>query len=106
MLLEMAGHHVYLAHDGPEALDAANTCEPQLVFLDIGLPKLDGYEVAIRLAARRPAIMLVAMTGYGQSTDRERAHQSGFAHHLVKPADFERIEQILQEAAHRANLLP
>ncbi|HEY8509521.1 MAG TPA: response regulator, partial [Steroidobacteraceae bacterium] len=71
--------------------------EPQVVFLDIGLPKLNGYEVARRLrehpAHRRTT--LVAMTGYGQSSDREQAQAAGFDHHLVKPAYYASVEPIL-----------
>jgi signal transduction histidine kinase/ActR/RegA family two-component response regulator len=97
MLLEASGHKVEVAHDGFEALSAADDLEPQVVFLDIGLPKLNGYEVARRLRehpAHRRAT-LVAMTGYGQSSDRELAQAAGFDHHLVKPAYYASVEPIL-----------
>ena len=70
---------------------------PDVVLLDIGLPKLDGYEVAKRLR-QQPAlqsVVLVAMTGYGQESDRRRSQEAGFDHHLVKPGDFGKVLQIL-----------
>ncbi|MFT3776036.1 MAG: PAS domain S-box protein [Minicystis sp.] len=86
-LVRSQGHEVRVVHDGLAALAAAEERLPDLVFLDIGLPGLDGYEVARRLraAAPRPP-KLVALTGYGQEADRRRAEQAGFAYHLVKPA--------------------
>jgi len=84
--VQRLGHTPLVAHSGPEALTAARQLEPDLVLLDIGLPGLDGYEVARRLRAdgitRAP---LVAITGYGQSADRARSLEAGFSHHLVKP---------------------
>jgi signal transduction histidine kinase/ActR/RegA family two-component response regulator len=97
MLLEAAGHEVQLAHDGEAALTLADAQAPHVIFLDIGLPKIDGYEIARRLrenSAHRAA-RLVAMTGYGQRADRERAQAAGFDHYLVKPAAFSSIESIL-----------
>lgn len=97
MLLEAAGHQVRLAHHGEAGIDIAHEHRPQAVFLDIGLPRLDGYEVARRLRedVLNRSTCLVAMTGYGQSIDRERARTAGFDHHLVKPADFSRVQAIL-----------
>ena len=97
-LLEVSGHLAWMAHDGVTALDAARQYRPQVVLLDIGLPKLDGYEVARRLR-EDPAtkdVVIVAMTGYGQAADRERARDAGFDHHLVKPVDFAKVEQVLR----------
>ncbi|APR74880.1 Chemotaxis protein methyltransferase CheR [Minicystis rosea] len=86
-LVRGEGHDVRLAHDGPTALVAAGEQRPEIVFLDIGLPGMDGYEVARRLRAAGPrAAKLVALTGYGQEADRKRAAEAGFAQHLVKPA--------------------
>jgi CheY-like chemotaxis protein len=98
MLLEVSGHLAWMAHDGAAALDAAREYRPQVVFLDIGLPKIDGYEVAKRLRDD-PAIrdiVIVAMTGYGQAADRERARAVGFDHHLVKPVDYANVERVLK----------
>jgi CheY-like chemotaxis protein len=97
LLLRDAGHDVRMAHDGPTALEAARNYRPDVVLLDIGLPELDGYEVAKRMR-QQPVlqnVVLVAMTGYGQESDRERAQEAGFDHHLVKPARFEQIQKIL-----------
>ena len=93
----MSGHEVRLAYDGPSALDVAINYRPDVLLLDIGLPGLDGYEVAqrIRQQAALKGIMLVALTGYGQESDRQRSQNAGFDHHLVKPADFDKIENLL-----------
>jgi PAS domain S-box-containing protein len=101
MLLSAAGHTVALAHDGLAALGAAESQHPDLVFLDIGLPRLNGYEVARKLRAdpANRGAMIVAMTGYGQPEDLRRSNQAGFDHHLVKPADPFRIEELLRERA-------
>jgi len=87
MLLEMWGHEVAFAYDGPSALETAERWQPQAVFLDIGLPGMDGYEVAARLRALPQArdAVLIAITGYGQEDDRLRSRQAGIDHHLVKP---------------------
>jgi two-component system, OmpR family, response regulator len=89
LLLQLDGHEVRLAHEGEQALEVAKTFEPQLVLLDIGLPGLDGYEVARRLRAtpHGASTRLVALTGYGQAGDREKSTAAGFDEHLVKPMD-------------------
>ena len=95
--MQESGHHVWVAHTGPSALTAAIEHRPDVMLLDIGLPGIDGYEVAQRMR-RHPKlqeIVLVAMTGYGQETDRQRSQAAGFDHHLIKPADFEKVRQIL-----------
>jgi CheY-like chemotaxis protein len=105
LLLEAAGHHVQLAHDGTAALESASEHLPKVIFLDIGLPVLDGYEVARRLRqapAHREAT-LVAMTGYGQYADREQARAAGFDHHFVKPVHFASVAPILAAVAVRAS---
>ena len=88
-LLELAGHRVRVAADGAAGLDALLASPPEVALVDIGLPKLDGYEIARRvrgeLSRRRP--FLVAVTGYGAPEDRERALEAGFDEHLVKPVD-------------------
>jgi PAS domain S-box-containing protein len=101
MLLEASGHIVSVAHGGVAALSLAEKIRPQVAFLDIGLPELDGYEVAkrLRLAPGLAHIMLVALTGYGRPRDLLRSRAAGFDHHVVKPADFGRLKTILSEAA-------
>ena len=99
LLLDMSGHQCRMAHDGPGGLEAALAWQPDAVLLDIGLPGLNGYEVA-RLIRQQPLlknVMLVALTGYGLEADRQRSREAGFDHHLVKPADFDEIEKILAE---------
>ena len=96
-LLELSGHSVRTAFDGPTGLKAALDHPPDVMLLDIGLPGLTGIEVAVRVR-RDPAlgsVVLVAMTGYGQESDRLRSRDAGFDHHLTKPADFAELEKIL-----------
>jgi PAS domain S-box-containing protein len=98
MLLSLAGQDVQTAADGAAALAAAAGWKPDLVFLDIGMPGMNGYEVAQRLrqdsVGRTP--LLVAVTGWGQEDDRRRAHEAGFDHHLVKPIDFGELDRLLR----------
>jgi CheY-like chemotaxis protein len=88
---------VRTAHTGTTALAAAIDYNPNVVLLDIGLPELDGFQVAqlIRQQLAHKNTVLVAMTGYGQEADRQRSQEAGFDHHLVKPADFKNVRQIL-----------
>jgi PAS domain S-box-containing protein len=97
LLLTVSGHQVRMAHTGPTALEAALDYRPNVVLLDIGLPKMDGYEVAKRIRQQPflQNVVLVAMTGYGQDTDRQRSQEVGFNAHLLKPADFGKVQQIL-----------
>jgi PAS domain S-box-containing protein len=97
-LLELLGHEVAVAHDGPAALVTASTVRPELVLLDLGLPGMDGYAVAARLkdAGHRPTA-LVALTGYGQAEHHQRSTDAGFDHHLVKPVDFALLGRITAE---------
>ncbi len=91
-VLTSHGHDVRVANDGPQALIAAPTFEPDVAILDIGLPVMDGYELAGRLIAilpRRP--FLIALTGYGQEQDRALAREAGFDEHMVKPVDPQRL---------------
>jgi signal transduction histidine kinase len=99
MLLKVEGHEVRTASDGPAALDVAATFRPEVVFLDLGLPRMDGYEVARRLRAQPNAagVLLVALTGYGQEEDRRRSEEAGFDAHLIKPADPEAVQQLLAQ---------
>ncbi|MGH8328531.1 MAG: hybrid sensor histidine kinase/response regulator, partial [Steroidobacteraceae bacterium] len=99
LLLGMDGHEVRTAGDGLEALEVAEEFHPQVALLDIGMPKLDGYETARRLRTRPWAAgtLLFALTGWGLEEDRERARQAGFDRHLVKPVDPEALTQLLSQ---------
>lgn len=96
VLLEL-GHDVLTVHDGPSTLTAAQEFCPNVVLLDIGLPGMDGFEVAKQMREEPifRGLVLVAMTGYGQESDRQRSKDAGFDHHLVKPPDFNKLKQIL-----------
>jgi CheY-like chemotaxis protein len=98
LVLTADGHEVRTAYDGETALRIAEAFRPELIILDIGLPGMDGYEVARRVRAHpdlRGAV-LVALTGYGQPADRNRARAAGFDHHFIKPADFASLQKLLQ----------
>jgi signal transduction histidine kinase len=108
-LLRLRSHHVQLAHDGPSALEAAAKLRPDAVLLDLGLPRIDGYEVARRLrsANRGRKLMLIAVSGYGSEANRQQAHEVGFDHYFVKPLDVEQLLAKLAEAgAGQASCLP
>jgi signal transduction histidine kinase len=97
MLLRMEGHDVRVAHDGSAALAAVEADPPDLMFLDIGMPVMNGYDVAQRLR-QWPGLehlLLVAMTGWGQEEDRRRSQEAGFDHHLVKPVEPDALHQLL-----------
>jgi PAS domain S-box-containing protein len=97
MLLELSGHETHTAHDGVAGLEAAERLAPDLVLLDIGLPGLNGYEVCrrIRQANWGQAMIVVALTGWGQEEDRSRSREAGFTAHLVKPVDLTAITRLL-----------
>ena len=99
-LLRLSAHEVRVAHDGLAALAAAREMNPNVVLLDIGLPKLDGFEVARSLRARAdgPRPLLVAITGFGQAEDRARTAAAGFDHHLTKPVDPKLLQTLMQTA--------
>jgi CheY-like chemotaxis protein len=94
------GHLTEVAFDGPSALDAADRFVPDVVLLDLGLPVMDGFEVAQRLKAVAYAPALVAITGYGQDVDQQRTRSAGFDAHLVKPIDLDRLEAWLRSRRH------
>ena len=104
MLLQVSGHEVRMAHEGLSALQAALAWRPDVMLLDIGLPGLSGYDVAkrIRLEDRLKSVVLIAVTGYGQEADRQLSLQAGFNHHMVKPANFAMLENILGTVAAKA----
>jgi signal transduction histidine kinase/DNA-binding response OmpR family regulator len=96
-LLELGGHEVHDTPDGRSGLDAAAEVRPDVALIDIGLPGMDGYELARHLRERDPRVHLVAVTGYGQPEDRRRALGAGFSAHLVKPVAPEELERVLAE---------
>jgi signal transduction histidine kinase len=96
-VLASFGHQVQVAHSGPDALAGLAAFQPDAALLDIGLPVMDGYELAQRVRARLPAVKLVALTGYGQANDRERSRAAGFDAHLVKPVSIANVTQTLDE---------
>jgi CheY-like chemotaxis protein len=99
MLLNMMGYDVRTAHDGLEAVGAATTFEPSVILLDIGLPKLSGYEVARQIRQQQqPQPLLIALTGWGQEEDRRRSKAAGFDHHMTKPVDFNALKKLLSDS--------
>jgi CheY-like chemotaxis protein len=99
VLLEVMGHQVRRVHDGAAALDMVATFDPQLVLLDIGMPKLNGYEtcMAIRERDGGAARTLVAVTGWGQPQDLKSSSDAGFDHHLVKPVDIDTLVRLIAD---------
>jgi CheY-like chemotaxis protein len=108
LLLDLWGHEVRAAHDGPAALEVAQAFRPDVVLLDLGLPKVDGYEVARRLRALPglSAVNLIAVTGLTGERDRRRADEAGFACFLVKPVDPPTLGSLLQDLAERLQAQP
>jgi PAS domain S-box-containing protein len=103
MLQELLGHQTRLAHTGPDAIVIAQEFLPDVILLDIGLPGMDGYEVAKELRGM-PSLahsLLIALTGYGSEEDRQRSREAGFDAHLAKPADQERLQLLIREHARR-----
>jgi signal transduction histidine kinase len=96
-LLQLSGHEVYTAANGAVALQSAEQNQPEVALLDIGMPKLDGYEVARRIRAQPwgQRITLIALTGWGQDSDRRRSQEAGFDSHLVKPLDLDKLSELL-----------
>jgi len=106
MLQELIGHQTRLAHTGPDAIEIAREFLPDVILLDIGLPGMDGYEVAKELRGM-PSLehsLLIALTGYGSEEDRQRSREAGFHAHLAKPADQERLQQLIREHSRRMEL--
>jgi PAS domain S-box-containing protein len=100
VLLRMMGNEVYTAHDGLEAVGAAAAFQPDVALLDIGLPKLNGYEVARRIREQNGGsdMVLIALTGWGQEEDRRRSRAAGFNHHMTKPVEFGALQRLLAES--------
>jgi PAS domain S-box-containing protein len=103
MLVQSFGHETAVARDGPTALALAGSFRPDVVLLDIGMPGMDGYEVARRLRAdaTHQGVTLIAITGWGQDDDRRRTREAGFDHHLTKPPDPEQLRLLLSSAEAR-----
>jgi two-component system CheB/CheR fusion protein len=103
MALGLEGHSIETAHDGPEALTAAAEFEPDAVVLDIGLPEMDGYEVARRLRGnpRFANLLLLAVSGYGRDDDRRRSREAGFDHHLTKPVSVDELNALIVSQARK-----
>lgn len=99
LLLQEMGYRTHVVHDGAAALQAMKTFEPQVALIDIGLPVIDGYEVAqtVRRMPGRESLPLIAVTGYGQPGDRARVLAAGFDEHLVKPLDASRISELIEQ---------
>lgn len=97
LMFKMDGHEVVCAYGAHEAIDRVADFKPSIAFIDIGLPDMDGYELArrLRLLAPRSALRLVALTGYGQAQDQSRSLAAGFEAHLVKPASYEALCKLL-----------
>lgn len=97
MLLEVLGHEVDVVHDGEAAVSLAADRQPEVVLMDIGLPRMNGYEAArrIRSDCQGRSLVIVALTGWGQQEDRRKSADAGIDHHLVKPLDLEKLMQIL-----------
>lgn len=92
--LRAIGHTVWAAEDAALALKQLESCDPEIALLDIGLPVMDGYELAERIHNVRPRTVLIALTAYGRDGDRDRARRAGFAHHIVKPVDLTALSEV------------
>jgi CheY-like chemotaxis protein len=99
MLLKLMGNEVHEAHDGLAAVEAATTFQPDVILLDIGLPKLNGYEACRRIREQPGggAFLIVALTGWGQEEDIRRSNEAGFNQHMVKPVDPASLERLLAD---------
>jgi CheY-like chemotaxis protein len=104
----MQGHHVQAVPDGQTGVALAPTSQPDAVLIDIGLPGVDGYEVArsLRATSAGQHMVLVALTGYGQADDRRRTREAGFDHHLVEPIDAEDLMRALGSRVPRLEPAP
>jgi CheY-like chemotaxis protein len=102
-VLQERGHQVHTAFDGEQAIQVALECVPEIIFMDLGMPRMDGItatrHIRARLERRRPAV--VAVTGWGQDADRQRTRAAGFDEHLVKPVSVDSLERVLREFEER-----
>ncbi|MGN6135072.1 MAG: ATP-binding response regulator, partial [Aureliella sp.] len=99
MMLRLMGNETCLAHDGLAAVEMAQQFRPDIILLDIGLPKLNGYQACRRIREQpwSAGMTIIALTGWGQEEDRRRSHEAGFDHHLVKPVELTALMQLLSE---------
>ncbi|HET9664564.1 MAG TPA: PAS domain S-box protein [Burkholderiales bacterium] len=106
LLLQCEGHEARIAHDGPTAIKAVEEFKPEFVFLDIGMPGMNGYEIArtLRDHEHRSKLLLIALTGWGQPSDIRESKEAGFDLHLVKPLDTARVKRLLETASPRSTL--
>ena len=104
ILLEEEGHKTYMAHDGVEGLAAAERLRPDVVLMDLGLPRIDGFDACRRIREQPwgKGILMIAITGWGQDVDRRKSQEAGFDHHLVKPVDARAIAALLSESTSRS----
>lgn len=100
-VLELVGYTTATAHDGPSALETARAFQPTAMILDVGIPGLDGYQVASQLRQEQAGdrILLIAVTGHGTEDDLGRSREAGFDHHLVKPIDIKNLIALLTRSA-------
>jgi CheY-like chemotaxis protein len=96
-LLTIEGYSVAVAYDGQAALEAVRKDPPAIVLMDIGMPRMDGYEAARRIRQETEGIRLIALTGWGQGLDRQKAQAAGFNTHFVKPVDLEQLLSTINE---------
>jgi CheY-like chemotaxis protein len=99
-LLKALGHQVHAVYDGAAAIEVANTVRPEVVLLDLGMPGMDGFEVCRQLRRQSwgKTTLIVALTGWGQEGDRVRTEDAGFDHHIIKPAELNRLTRLLHAA--------
>jgi CheY-like chemotaxis protein len=97
VLLRLGGHEVHVAYDGPRALEIVETVVPHLALLDIGMPGINGLELARTLKATGHRTVLVAISGWGRASDREAAREAGFADYFLKPVEIARLDALLQK---------
>jgi CheY-like chemotaxis protein len=101
--LELMGHDAHTAYDGPEAVHAAESLRPDVILLDIGLPRMNGYEAARHIREKEwgKQMLLIALSGWGQDEDKRRAIEAGFDHHLTKPVATDVLQTVLGSSADR-----
>jgi DNA-binding response OmpR family regulator len=99
MMLSLRGHDARTAHDGLQAIELAEAFRPDVMLLDIGLPRLNGYDTCRRVREEPwgKGMFIIAVTGWGQENDRRRSREAGFDHHMVKPLDFAELEHVLAQ---------
>jgi CheY-like chemotaxis protein len=100
ILLEEEGHETFMAHDGVEGLAAAERLRPDVVLMDLGLPRIDGFDACRRIREQSwgKQILMIAITGWGQDVDRRKSQEAGFDHHLVKPVEASDISALMSGA--------